>query len=247
VSRRSAIAGGLAWAVAACGGSPGASGPDGGPPDTGRPDGGSTDTGRPNGGSPDTGSADTSRADAERPLVVPLVPREVWGGAPARDGGTPHAIERLTVHHSADDLRTTAEAHGQLRAIQAEHQGSGWVDLAYHYLIDLEGNVYAGRDPGLAGDTYTTYDPTGHLLVCLLGNFEHQDLRGAQLAALAATLAAGAHTHGVATSTLAGHGDYEPATACPGRSVDAMLRDGTLRERTDRLLASRQPRFSTGT
>jgi hypothetical protein len=188
--------------------------------------------------SDDVGSTD----DAEE-LVVPVLPRDAWGAAPARTGGATHEVERLTVHHSAYVLRTNDAAPAQLRQLQAEHQRNGWVDISYHYLIDLEGNVYAGRDTRLAGDTFTTYDPTGHLLVCMLGHFDRQQLGSAQLDALVATLASGAHTHQIAASTIAGHNKYEVATACPGRAIDAVLRNGTLRRRTEQLLDSRTPRF----
>jgi N-acetylmuramoyl-L-alanine amidase-like protein len=189
-----------------------------------------------------SGSDDVGSTDADE-LVVPVLSRDAWGAAPARTGGTTHEIERLTVHHSAYVLRSNEDAPEQLRRLQAEHQRNGWVDISYHYLIDLEGSVYAGRDPRLAGDTYTTYDPTGHLLVCMLGHFDHQPLGSAQLDALVATLAADADTHRVEASTIAGHNAYEVATACPGRAIDAVLRNGTLRRRTERLLDNREPRF----
>ncbi|MGH3484557.1 MAG: peptidoglycan recognition protein family protein [Nocardioidaceae bacterium] len=188
--------------------------------------------------SDDDGSTD----DAEE-FVVPVLSRDMWDAAPARSGGTTHTIERLTVHHSAYVLRTNEDAPAHLQRLQAEHQRYGWVDIAYHYLIDLEGNVYAGRDARLAGDTFTTYDPTGHLLVCMLGHFDRQQLGSAQLDALVSTLASGAHTHQVAASTIAGHNTYEVATVCPGRAIDAVLRNGTLRRRTELLLDSRTPRF----
>jgi hypothetical protein len=188
-------------------------------------------------------SDDDGSMDDAKELVVPVLSRDAWGAAPARSGGTTHAIERLTVHHSAYVLRTNEDAPAQLRQLQAEHQRNGWVDISYHYLIDLEGNVYAGRPSRLAGDTFTTYDPTGHLLVCMLGHFDRQQLGSAQLDSLVATLASGAHTHRVAPNTIAGHNTYEAATACPGRAIDAVLRNGTLRRRTERLLDSRTPRF----
>jgi len=165
---------------------------------------------------------------APEPVTVPVLCRAAWGAAPARGEPVAHAVGRLTVHHTAVPLRDNAGAPGQLRAIQRHHQAQGWTDIAYHYLLDVDGNVYQGRDPMFAGDTFTTYDPSGHLLVCLLGQYDDQRLRPVVLEALARILACGAVAHEVSPDTIAGHGAYEPSTTCPGRRVDAVIDDGSL-------------------
>ena len=155
-------------------------------------------------------------------------------GVPPRHGEpVPHTIERLTVHHSAVPLRDNSDAPGQLRAIQRDHQSQPWTDIAYHYLIDIDGNIYAGRDPAYVGDTFTPYDPTGHFLVCMLGDFDEQPLTRPGLSALVAILAAGAAQYDVDASTIAGHDHYEPSTSCPGRNIDTVINDGSLRTRVE--------------
>ena len=87
-----------------------------------------------------------------------------------------HLVERLTIHHTGVALGADQEAPSRLRAHQAFHQADrGWPDLAYHFSIDQTGNVYEGRSPEFRGDTATSYDPTGHLLVVLEGNFDVED------------------------------------------------------------------------
>jgi hypothetical protein len=67
----------------------------------------------------------------------------------------------------------SAKAPSTLRGVQAFHQrDKGWIDLAYHVFVDADGVAWEGRDPAVAGDTATPYDPAGYFLVCALGNFE---------------------------------------------------------------------------
>lgn len=187
---------------------------------------------------------DASPAEgAERdPLVVPVFCRSAWGATPATSAGTHHGVERLTVHHTAVVLKRAADAPGQLRAIQGAHQGEGWPDIAYHYLIDVEGNVYAGRDPDTVGDTFTSYDPAGHLLVCLLGDFDQQRLPRVQRDSLAGMLAWGAGHYSVSPSTIAGH-DHFARTSCPGRHVDEVIDNDTLRNDVEAILADGAPKL----
>ncbi|WP_127480460.1 N-acetylmuramoyl-L-alanine amidase [Nocardioides pantholopis] len=184
-----------------------------------------------------------ARYGPDDPGAVVVRAREGWGAVPARDGAVEHEVTRLTVHHSAYRLRDNARAAAQLRSLQREHLGSGWPDIAYHYLVDLAGVVHEGRDPGTAGDSYTPYDTAGHLQVCLLGHFDAQPVTPAQLAGLTAILAWGAFHHGAGTDTIAGHGDHEPSTPCPGRNLTRIVHDGSLRAAVDRRLGEAEPRL----
>lgn len=174
-------------------------------------------------------------------VEVPVLCRQAWGAAEMSGEPVEHTVQRLTVHHSAVPLRDNADAPGQLRAIQRDHQSQLWPDIAYHYLIDRDGNIYAGRDPAFVGDTFTPYDPTGHFLVCLLGHFDDQRLTRGELRALADILAVGAATYDVSPATIAGHNHYEPSTSCPGRHLDAIITDGSLQESVERVLAEGTP------
>ena len=148
----------------------------------------------------------------------------------------PHSIVRLTVHHTAAPITDVSKAPRHILAHQTYHQkGKGWADIAYHFLVDPGGNIYQGRDPAVRGDTATNYDPTGHFLVCLDGDFDQADPSEEQLAALVDLLAYGALTYSVDPSTLGGHRDYA-GTTCPGANVYSMIEDGTLVKMTrDRL------------
>ena len=122
------------------------------------------------------------------------------------------------MHHTAVVFGSNTEAPARVRAHQQYHLDSGWADLAYHYLIDAHGHVYDGRPVEYRGDTFTSYDPTGHFLVVCDGHFDEQAIPDAQLRSLADLLAWASVEYGVSSDTIAGHRDYA-TTSCPGSDL----------------------------
>jgi hypothetical protein len=168
--------------------------------------------------------------------VVEVIPRAAWGAKPVRGALRPHAVRILTVHHSAQFAPDVSSAPARIRGYQAYHQSRGFPDLAYHFVVDRAGNVYQGRDPGTVGSTFTKYDPAGHFLALLDGNFEAQTPSSEQMTALATLLAWASQAYSVAPETIGAHRDYA-ATACPGRAVVRLLQDGSLRAQVRNVLA----------
>ena len=159
--------------------------------------------------------------------------REAWGAAEAEAGFENHEISRLTVHHTARKLNSPSDAPSAIRGHQRFHiEDRGWPDLAYHYMVSTDGNAFEGRPEQFRGDTGTAYDPSGHFLVCLEGDFDQQDPTEAQLDTVARLLAYGARKYGVASSTLGGHRDYA-GTSCPGDATYALIANGSLANRVD--------------
>ncbi len=140
----------------------------------------------------------------------------------------------MMLHHTA--ASETGDPAAQIRGFQAYHQGLGWPDIAYHFLVDRSGTVYQGRDPGTRGDTATNYDPTGYFLVCLNGNFDVDTPTDAQLEAAARLFAWGSATYGVGTD-VAGHRELA-STACPGGNLFAVLQTGRIEQRVADLLGA---------
>lgn len=169
---------------------------------------------------------------AER--TVELICRSAWGARKPTGDFQRQRIRRLTVHHSAVVLRNNRLAPARLRSHQAAHQDRGWPDIAYHLLIDRNGNVYEGRPRWAVGDTSTNYDPRGHLLVMCEGNFQEQRPSAAQVRALVDILAWAIDRYGVGVRTIRGHLEYAD-TACPGRALQRRLGEvrRRVRERLD--------------
>jgi hypothetical protein len=171
--------------------------------------------------------------------LIPLIEvesRESWGAQPARPHLMHlHAVEQMTIHHAGSQSGSTGAA--QFRGWQNWHMsGQGWGDIAYHLIIGVDGTVHEARDPDYEGDSGTPYDTTGHLLVVLEGNFDHEKPTQSQLESLTGVLAWASEEYGIPTSTIAGHRDHA-ATTCPGTHLHALIESGDLRDAVDDLIS----------
>lgn len=137
----------------------------------------------------------------------------------------PHSgpIRHLTVHHAGSQSGTIGPE--RFRSWQQFHiTERGWGDLAYHIIIGVGGDVFAGRDLGFRGDTATDYDPDRHFLVVVEGNFNDDLPTPQQLDSLRVVLAWASQTLGVPPDAVRGHADWA-ATSCPGDNLSPYVRD----------------------
>lgn len=154
----------------------------------------------------------------------------VAGGADMRLR-IPQRITSITLHHegSREPLRPGDDPVAKLRALQSWSESDrNWWDVPYHFLIDLDGNVYEGRDWHYMGETNTTYDPSGHLLITVIGNYNLQEPTQAELNAVANVMAWAVKKFNVPLDSIKGHYQYAQ-TNCPGKNLRKYLEDGTFR------------------
>ena len=111
-----------------------------------------------------------------------------------------------------------------------------WPDIPYHFLIDLQGKIWEGRPLQFKGDTHTEYDPTGHALISVIGNYEEQEISSGQLNAIANLMAALSKTYGIKMEKIKSHKNYVPSTLCPGKNLSIYLQDGSLMKNVKALL-----------
>lgn len=84
-----------------------------------------------------------------------------------------HTISYITIHHGGELYDEDKDTYQYLKNLQScSRSARKWMDLPYHYIIDRKGKIFEGRPLDYRGDTNTSYDPTGHALILLLGNFE---------------------------------------------------------------------------
>lgn len=166
------------------------------------------------------------------PPSLPYVPRAAWGAKapvlPMRE----HVPVRLTIHHTGVPQAPQRTPGDKLRALQQFSQREdrlsdgrtkrAWADVPYHFYVTTDGSVVEGREWRYVGDTNTSYDPTGHLLVVVEGNFEVEALTDAQRRTLDVLVPALAHRFDIPGARLAAHRDFA-STACPGRGLYAEL------------------------
>lgn len=143
----------------------------------------------------------------------------------------PHRITHVTLHHtgSPEPLRPDEDPREKLRGLQSwGARDRNWWDVPYHYLIDLDGRIYEGRDWRFMGETNTTYDPEGHFLISVIGNYERQEATPAQVEAIANLMAWAIARFDVPLERIGGHYNYAQ-TGCPGKQLRKYLEDGTFR------------------
>jgi hypothetical protein len=96
-----------------------------------------------------------------------------------------------------------------------------WNDIPYHYIVSPDGTVYEGRSTSLPGDTNTEYDPRGHVLVMLLGNFEVQTPTSRQWGSTVTLLAELLRSNGLDADAIGTHRQYSNQTVCPGENLSS--------------------------
>jgi uncharacterized lipoprotein YddW (UPF0748 family) len=173
-----------------------------------------------------------------------IVPASEWGSIPGDPAkAKPHSIQRITLHHQGDTYAKDRDPREYLRALQKwSRSARPWWDIPYHYVIDLQGRIYETRPLGVAGDTNTRYDTTGHALIEAVGNLDEVEPTPAQLEAVVQLMSLLAIRNGLTEEAIAGHRDFAADTVCPGRNLYRYLENGWIQARVrENLRAHRRP------
>lgn len=166
-----------------------------------------------------------------------------WGGTAAADSHKTHEIKFITLHHGGEEYLGDKPTPAYLVNLQNwSRADKKWIDIPYHFLIDLEGKIYAGRDLRYPGDTNTAYDPTGHALICVLGNYEIQHPSKRQREAVIDLFTWLCWRYQISPETIAGHKDVAEGTVCPGKNLYVYLTNGEFKQETARRLQHLQAR-----
>ncbi len=160
---------------------------------------------------------------------VKIYSRENWHSLPIHSGYRAHQIKKITLHHGGVIFNGEKPTSQYLRNLQVwSRRERPWPDIPYHFIIDLAGKIWQGRPLQYAGDTNTEYDPTGHALIVLLGNYEVQQVSPRQLQAIIDLSVALCRKYRLDPAEIRGHKDYAKTTDCPGKNLYRYLADGTI-------------------
>ena len=169
-------------------------------------------------------------SSSSRPKIVS---REDWRAREPVGKMILHKPSRITIHHTASRQKEKTSIEQKMRDLQAFSQTAStlstgklkpaWPDVPYHFYIAADGRIAEGRKIDYVGDTNTEYDPTGHILVVLEGNFEIEQPAGKQLQSLRELVSWLAHEWNVRAGDIKGHRDYA-RTACPGKNLAPEVR-----------------------
>lgn len=175
-------------------------------------------------------------ATIEKPAIIT---KAQWGGKPSIPPWKEHKGTHITIHHAGVPTKRDRTFAAMLIALQNFSQNPGklaggkdkpaWPDIPYHWYIGWQGGIADTRDPKIVGDTNTEYDPTGHLLVCLEGNFQNEEPTAEQIRTLDQIVTWLVAQYRVDPAHIASHKDFSAQTSCPGKNLYPELQK--LRER----------------
>ncbi len=170
--------------------------------------------------------------ELDYPDALAVITRAQWGSLSLNDTLPQHQISKITIHHGGVDYPEGKDPVMHIRNLQewSMSDEKNWIDIPYHFMIDMDGKIYETRPINYPGATNTTYDPTGHALICVMGNYENQIISEDQLAAVVKLSAFLTKLYNVNLDDIKGHKDYAE-TACPGLDLYRYLEDGTIRSR----------------
>jgi len=117
---------------------------------------------------------------------------------------------RIVLHHSGASADQTVE---QIHNYHINH--NGWIGIGYNFLVDKNGNVYAGRGIGYVGAHCKGYNETS-IGICAIGNMENDEMPAAQKAGII-KLVKGIKSYYLSITTINGHRELA-ATDCPGKN-----------------------------
>ncbi len=187
--------------------------------------------------------ADVSGSGVDSADEFNIVRRAEWGWKSSDALLPEHTITKITIHHGGDTFSDDRDPREYLRALQNwSRDAKGWMDIPYHFVIDLKGKVYEARPLQYPGDTNTAYDPRTHALIVVVGNYEVRELTEVQFASLAKLTAFLAAKFSVDLSDVKAHKDYAPGeTACPGANIYRYFEDGSLLRRVEQINTIGEP------
>jgi N-acetylmuramoyl-L-alanine amidase len=174
---------------------------------------------------------------SEKPLAATsprpkILSRQEWKAKDAIGKMQTHTLQRITIHHTATPQKEGIIIEKKMQNLQNFSQSEGrlasggkkpaWPDVPYHYYIAANGQIAEGREIKFVGDTNTDYDPSGHALIVLEGNFEQEQPSSKQLESLRELVAWLSADYKIPTSGIKAHNDYA-STACPGVNLKKAL------------------------
>lgn len=168
--------------------------------------------------------------EVQQPLIIP---RSAWNAAPPKPFPH-HTPVRITLHHEGTVFTDTMLAADKLKRVQTWGMGPErkWVDIPYHFLVDLHGNVWEGRDVMTVGETNTSYNPKGHILVSVLGEYEEKQVPNEkQIRSVINLMTYLCLRYNISPDSIRGHKDYcRPGeTDCPGKNWYRYLENGYIK------------------
>lgn len=168
-----------------------------------------------------------------------ILPRTSWNANEPKDFPN-HIPVRITIHHEGTYFPQDSIAFRHIKNIQIwGMREKNWADVPYHFLIDGFGNIIEGRNIFTVGETNTSYDPTGHILITIIGEYHRrQRLNHTQYDALINLITYLCRKYEISPDSIHGHRDYckEGETDCPGDNIYEMIKSKKIESDVKKML-----------
>jgi iduronate 2-sulfatase len=187
-----------------------------------------------------------------------IVTRKQWGSKP---GPIPesrkHTPQWITIHHAGVLWKNDVEPAQFVRNMQAwgkrrpevekPPRNTYWPDLAYHYMIAPNGDIYEARPVEYEPESNTKYELAGNLGIEMMGDFGKQRPSKAQLESVVRLTAWLMAEHGIDFEHVRTHRDAAKGqTSCPGRDFYRYMEDGQFRKWVNRARTGRTLNIDPG-
>jgi hypothetical protein len=129
----------------------------------------------------------------DKSLNLEILDRNYWNADKMKEPNKHHTkkIHSIVVHHTAVNNKWNKNLKSRIKSHQNYHTNDrGWNDICYHYLITKEGQIIQGREVSYISSPHREldkkfgesipHDLDGVVSVCLLGNFEEEDIENGQ-------------------------------------------------------------------
>ena len=190
-------------------------------------------------GTASTGGAGLSRGATSRSGDLAEHSRRDWASvAPIASLLDPMGmVTRITVHHSGEvnEMNSEEDIIAYLRCVQSSQcrtkasGGLGAGDLAYHFIIDRNGDTWEGRSLRYQGaHAGNSTANKGNIGICVLGNFDVQYPNERQKQSLKDLLNRLTERYGLTSAEVYTHREIKayyglPTTECPGSHLQVVV------------------------
>lgn len=172
--------------------------------------------------------------EIEKPEIIT---REEWQAKKPTHEIDTHEIKYITIHHGGVVFPEEKDPYQYMRDLQRYSQeDKNWMDIPYHFTIDMQGKIFENRSLKYPGDTNTEYDPAGHALIHVVGNYEVQKIKEVQIEAIVHLSAWLAQEFDVPVDSIATHRDHSDQTVCPGKDLYKYFESGKIQRSIESLL-----------
>lgn len=168
------------------------------------------------------------------PTELSVLTREDWKAVEPVMKMKRHKPKYITIHHTAtmqapdrpiaDKLHSLQQFSMRNDSLADGRLKKAWADIPYHFYIAADGTIAEARKLRYLGDSNTSYDLRGHILIVLEGNFQKEEVSPAQYKNLEKLVLTLATNWNISGNKITGHKD-QAGTACPGESLYVLLPD----------------------